>query len=42
MFSNQEGLMYCYSLNGQLVQRMHEKATQGFLAPVLMKDDKGF
>jgi len=27
LFSNQEGLIYCYSINGQLIQRVHEKET---------------
>lgn len=25
MFSNLESIIYCYSLNGQLIQRVHEK-----------------
>lgn len=42
LFSNQEGLIYCYSINGQLIQRVHEKETECFLAATLLKDSYGF
>jgi hypothetical protein len=42
LFSNQEGLIYCYSINGQLIQRIHEKEIECFLAATLLKDSAGF
>ena len=42
LFSNQEGLIYCYSLNGQLIQRVHEKESECFLTACLLKDSFGF
>lgn len=34
--------MYCYSINGQLLQRTHEKGTECFMNVTLMKDSLGF
>jgi hypothetical protein len=42
MFSNQEGLIYCYSINGQLIQRVHEKESDCFLAATILRDFFGF
>lgn len=34
-------MIYCYSINGQLIQRVHEKIIDYFLSPILMKDSNG-
>lgn len=42
MFCNVESTIYSYSLNGQLIARVLDKASQYFLSPIIMKDSKSF
>lgn len=42
LFCNVESIIYCYSINGQLIQRMHEKESEKFISPVLTRDSLGF
>ena len=42
IFCNVESIIYCYSLNGQLIQRIHEKDIEHFISPIVMKDSSGF
>lgn len=42
LFCNVESIIYCYSINGQLIQRVTEKEIEHFLSPVLIRDTLGF
>ncbi len=42
LLCNEEYTIYCFSINGQLLHRLHEKNMQYFLSPTLARDSHGF
>jgi hypothetical protein len=38
MFCNRDRMLLCYSINGQLIQRLHEKDSVHLLVPALIRD----
>ena len=42
MFCNTDNTIYSYSINGQLIARIHEKSFANFLSPIVVKDSKLF
>lgn len=38
MFCNRDRMIFCYSINGQLIQRVHEVDSAHLLVPTLIKD----
>jgi WD40 repeat protein len=42
IFCNADNTIYSYSINGQLISRVHEKLFSHFLSPIVVKDSKLF